>query len=77
VTIVLGVNDDAYDPSRHRIVSNASCTTNCVTPMAKVLQDAFGIERGFMTTVHAYTPTHALLDGPHKTCAGPGPRRST
>jgi glyceraldehyde 3-phosphate dehydrogenase len=66
VTIVLGVNDDAYDPARHRIVSNASCTTNCVTPMAKVLQDAFGIERGFMTTVHAYTPTHALLDGPHK-----------
>jgi glyceraldehyde 3-phosphate dehydrogenase len=66
VTIVLGVNDDAYDPARHRIVSNASCTTNCVTPMAKVLQDAFGIERAFMTTVHAYTPTQALLDGPHK-----------
>ena len=66
VMIVLGVNDDAYDPERHRIVSMASCTTNCVTPMAKVLQDAFGIERGFMTTVHAYTPTQALLDGPHK-----------
>ena len=66
VTIVLGVNDDAYDPERHRVVSMASCTTNCVTPMAKVLQDAFGIERGFMTTVHAYTATQALLDGPHK-----------
>jgi glyceraldehyde 3-phosphate dehydrogenase len=66
VTIVLGVNDDDYDPERHRVVSMASCTTNCVTPMAKVLQDAFGIERGFMTTVHAYTATQALLDGPHK-----------
>lgn len=66
VTIVLGVNEDAYDPRQHRIVSMASCTTNCVTPMAKVLQDAFGIERGLMTTVHAYTPTQALLDGPHK-----------
>jgi glyceraldehyde 3-phosphate dehydrogenase len=66
VMIVLGVNDDAYDPAHHRIVSMASCTTNCVTPMAKVLQDGFGIERGFMTTVHAYTATQALLDGPHK-----------
>jgi glyceraldehyde 3-phosphate dehydrogenase len=66
VTIVLGVNDGAYDAERHQIVSMASCTTNCVTPMAKVLQDAFGIERGFMTTVHAYTATQALLDGPHK-----------
>jgi glyceraldehyde 3-phosphate dehydrogenase len=66
VTIVLGVNDDAYDPEHHQVVSMASCTTNCVTPLAKVLQDRFGIERGFMTTVHAYTPTQALLDGPHK-----------
>jgi glyceraldehyde 3-phosphate dehydrogenase len=66
VMVVLGVNDEAYDPERHRIVSNASCTTNCVTPMAKVLHDAFGIERGFMTTVHAYTATQPLLDGPHK-----------
>jgi glyceraldehyde 3-phosphate dehydrogenase len=66
VMIVLGVNDDAYDPARHRIVSMASCTTNCVTPMAKVLEEGFGIERGFMTTVHAYTATQALLDGPHK-----------
>ncbi len=66
VTIVVGVNDDDYDPKRHRIVSNASCTTNCVTPMAKVLHDAFAIERGFMTTVHAYTPTQPVLDSPHK-----------
>jgi glyceraldehyde 3-phosphate dehydrogenase (phosphorylating) len=66
VMVVLGVNDEAYDPERHRIVSNASCTTNCVTPMAKVLHEAFGIERGFMTTVHAYTATQPLLDGPHK-----------
>jgi glyceraldehyde 3-phosphate dehydrogenase len=63
---VLGVNDDAYDPNRHRIVSNASCTTNCVTPLAKVIHDAFTIERGFMTTVHAYTPTQPVLDAPHK-----------
>jgi glyceraldehyde 3-phosphate dehydrogenase len=66
VTLVLGVNDEAYDPDRHRIVSNASCTTNCVTPLAKVLHDAFGIERGFMTTVHAYTATQRVLDAPHK-----------
>ena len=66
VMVVLGVNDGAFDPTRHRIVSNASCTTNCVTPLAKVLQDAFGIERGFMTTVHAYTASQPLLDGPHK-----------
>jgi glyceraldehyde 3-phosphate dehydrogenase len=66
VTVVLGVNDDAYDPKRHQIVSNASCTTNCVTPLAKVLNDAFTIERGFMTTVHAYTPTQPILDAPDK-----------
>jgi glyceraldehyde 3-phosphate dehydrogenase len=66
VTLVLGVNDDAYDPERHRIVSNASCTTNCVTPLAKVLHDAFAIERGFMTTVHAYTASQPVLDAPHK-----------
>ena len=64
--VVLGVNDDAYDPERHRIVSNASCTTNCVTPLAKVLHDAFEIERGFMTTVHAYTASQPVLDAPHK-----------
>jgi glyceraldehyde 3-phosphate dehydrogenase len=66
VMIVLGVNDDAYDPELHRIVSNASCTTNCVTPLAKVLHDAFAIERGFMTTVHAYTASQPVLDAPHK-----------
>jgi glyceraldehyde 3-phosphate dehydrogenase len=66
VTVVLGVNDDAYDPARHQIVSNASCTTNCVTPLAKVLHEAFTIERGFMTTVHAYTPSQPVLDAPRK-----------
>jgi glyceraldehyde 3-phosphate dehydrogenase len=65
-TIVLGVNDATYDPARHEVVSNASCTTNCVAPMVKVLHDNFGIERGFMTTVHAYTNDQNLLDGPHK-----------
>jgi glyceraldehyde 3-phosphate dehydrogenase len=65
-TLVLGVNDGAYNPDHHVVVSNASCTTNCVTPMAKVLHEAFGIERGFMTTVHAYTATQPVLDMPHK-----------
>jgi glyceraldehyde 3-phosphate dehydrogenase len=62
VTLVLGVNDDTYDPEQHRIVSNASCTTNSVAPMAKVLLDEFGIESGFMTTIHAYTTEQQLLD---------------
>ena len=66
LTIVLGVNDDAYDPAIHHVVSNASCTTNCVAPMAKVLDDAFGIEQAFMTTVHAYTNDQSILDLPHK-----------
>jgi glyceraldehyde 3-phosphate dehydrogenase len=66
VMLVLGVNDDAYDPARHQIVSNASCTTNCVAPLAKVLHDAFTIERGFMTTIHAYTASQPVLDAPHK-----------
>jgi glyceraldehyde 3-phosphate dehydrogenase len=66
ITVVMGVNDSAFDAERHRIVSNASCTTNCVTPMAKVLHDAFGIELGFMTTVHAYTASQRVLDAPHK-----------
>jgi len=66
VTLVLGVNDDAYDPAAHRIISNASCTTNCLAPVAKVLLDGFGIERGFMTTTHAYTNDQAILDMPHK-----------
>ncbi|MCL2734857.1 MAG: type I glyceraldehyde-3-phosphate dehydrogenase [Actinomycetia bacterium] len=65
-TIVLGVNDGAYDPRLHDVISNASCTTNCVAPMAKVLNDAFGVDKGFMTTVHAYTGDQMLLDGPHK-----------
>ncbi len=66
VTLVLGVNDDAYDPEQHSIISNASCTTNCVAPMAKVLHDTFGIERGYMTTIHAYTNDQQVLDLPHK-----------
>ena len=66
LTIVLGVNEGAYDPQRHDVISNASCTTNCVAPMAKVLHDAFGLTQGFMTTIHAYTGDQMLLDGPHK-----------
>jgi len=66
VTLVLGVNDKAYDPSKHKIISNASCTTNCLAPMAKVLHENFGIVRGFMTTVHAYTNDQVILDFPHK-----------
>jgi glyceraldehyde 3-phosphate dehydrogenase len=66
ITLVLGVNDDRFDPDEHSIVSNASCTTNCVAAMAKVLDDAFGIERGFMTTIHAYTNDQQVLDLPHK-----------
>ncbi|MEE9606792.1 MAG: type I glyceraldehyde-3-phosphate dehydrogenase [Myxococcota bacterium] len=65
-TIVLGVNDDTYDPAKHQIVSNASCTTNCLGPVAKVLHDEFGIERGWMTTIHAYTNDQVILDFPHK-----------
>jgi glyceraldehyde 3-phosphate dehydrogenase len=65
VTLVLGVNDDAYDPATHHVISNASCTTNCVAPMAKVLDDTFGIEQGFMTTIHAYTNDQQILDLPH------------
>ena len=66
ITIVMGVNDDKYDPATHHIISNASCTTNCVAPMAKVLVDNFGIVKGLMTTVHAYTQDQMLQDGPHK-----------
>ena len=65
-TFVLGVNDDDYDPAKHHVISNASCTTNCVAPLAKVLQDTFGIVKGFMTTVHAYTNDQVILDFPHK-----------
>jgi glyceraldehyde 3-phosphate dehydrogenase len=66
VTVVLGVNTDDYDPERHRIVSNASCTTNCLAPVAKVLHDEFGIESGWMTTIHAFTNDQVTLDAPHK-----------
>ena len=66
LTVVIGVNHGAYDPARHDVISNASCTTNCVAPMVKVLHDAFGVEQGFMTTVQAYTGDQMLLDGPHK-----------
>ncbi|MBV8065910.1 MAG: type I glyceraldehyde-3-phosphate dehydrogenase [Actinobacteria bacterium] len=65
ITIVLGVNDREYDPERHNIISNASCTTNCVAPLAKVLHEAYTIERGFMTTIHAYTNDQRTLDLPH------------
>jgi glyceraldehyde 3-phosphate dehydrogenase len=66
ITIVMGVNDDRYDPERHHVISNASCTTNCVAPMAKVLADSFGIVRGLMTTIHAYTSDQVLQDFQHK-----------
>ena len=64
-TFVLGVNSDSYDPAKHRVVSNASCTTNCLAPMAKVLNDEFGLQSGWMTTIHAYTSDQLLQDGPH------------
>jgi glyceraldehyde 3-phosphate dehydrogenase len=66
VTIVLGVNEETYDASRHHIVSNASCTTNCLAPVAKVVLDTFGIRRGLMTTIHSFTNDQVILDGPHK-----------
>jgi glyceraldehyde 3-phosphate dehydrogenase len=66
ITIVMGANDHLYDPSQHTIISNASCTTNCLAPLAKVLHDTFGIEKGLMTTIHAYTQDQNLQDGPHK-----------
>jgi glyceraldehyde 3-phosphate dehydrogenase len=66
ITIVMGVNDSQYDPAAHHIISNASCTTNCVAPMAKVMMESFGIVRGLMTTIHAYTNDQVILDFPHK-----------
>jgi glyceraldehyde 3-phosphate dehydrogenase len=66
ITIVLGVNEDKYDPAQHTIISNASCTTNCLAPMVKVIHETFTIERGLMTTIHAYTQDQNLQDGPHK-----------
>jgi glyceraldehyde 3-phosphate dehydrogenase len=65
-TFVVGVNDDTFDPAQHKVVSNASCTTNCFVPMVKVLDDAFGVDRGLMNTIHAYTGDQSLVDGPHK-----------
>jgi glyceraldehyde 3-phosphate dehydrogenase len=66
LTVVMGVNEDKYDPGAHHIVSNASCTTNCLAPVAKVLHENFGIEKGWMTTIHAYTNDQRILDLPHK-----------
>ena len=66
VTIVLGVNDDAYDAKKHNVISNASCTTNCLAPLVKVLNDTFGVEKGSMTTIHSYTNDQNVLDFPHK-----------
>ena len=65
ITLVLGVNEHRYDPDKHNIISNASCTTNCIAPMAKVLNDSFGVEQGLMTTIHAYTNDQRMLDGGH------------
>src|SRR3954471_11421488 len=66
ITVVMGVNHDKYDPGKHQIISNASCTTNCLAPMAKVLHEKFGINKGWMTTIHSYTNDQQLLDLPHK-----------
>ncbi len=66
LTLCMGVNDSAYNPAEHHVISNASCTTNCLAPVAKVLNDSFGIETGFMTTVHAYTKDQVILDAPHE-----------
>jgi glyceraldehyde 3-phosphate dehydrogenase len=66
ITVVVGVNTDKYDPAKHQIISNASCTTNCLAPVAKVLHESFGIKKGWMTTVHSYTNDQQLLDLPHK-----------
>jgi glyceraldehyde 3-phosphate dehydrogenase len=66
VTVVMGVNHESYDPSKHQIVSNASCTTNCLAPLAKVLHESFGIQKGWMTTIHSYTNDQVMLDFPHK-----------
>jgi glyceraldehyde 3-phosphate dehydrogenase len=66
ITVVLGVNDDKYDPAKHQIISNASCTTNCLAPLAKIIHQCFGIKKGWMTTIHSYTNDQQLLDLPHK-----------
>ena len=77
ITIVLGVNEDAYDPASHHIISNASCTTNCLAPAAKVVNDLLGIERGLMNTIHSYTNDQRILDVAHKDPRAPGPRART
>ena len=77
MTVALGVNFDEYDTDSHHVISNASCTTNCLAPVAKVLNDTVGIEHGLMTTIHAYTATSASRTCPTRTCAAPAPRRST
>jgi glyceraldehyde 3-phosphate dehydrogenase len=66
ITVVMGVNNESYDPAKHQIISNASCTTNCLAPVAKVLHERFGIQKGWMTTIHSYTNDQQLLDLPHK-----------
>ncbi|MGA2531747.1 MAG: type I glyceraldehyde-3-phosphate dehydrogenase [Candidatus Aminicenantales bacterium] len=66
ITLVLGVNEKSYDPAKHHVISNASCTTNCLAPVVKVLHDEYGVERGFMTTIHSYTNDQKILDAPHK-----------
>ena len=66
ITIVMGVNEEQYDPANHHVISNASCTTNCLAPFAKVLNEKFGIKRGMMTTIHSYTNDQQILDLPHK-----------
>jgi len=75
LTVVIGINEGAYDPQRHDVISNASCTTNCVAPMVKVLNDTFGVVQGFMTTIHAYTGDQMLIDGPHKDRSAPSRNR--
>jgi glyceraldehyde 3-phosphate dehydrogenase len=77
VTVVMGVNDGDYDPATHHIISNASCTTNCLAPMAKAIDDEFGIVKGLMTTIHAYTQDQNLRTRPTRTCAGRARPRST
>ena len=77
ITLCIGVNDDAYDPAKHHVISNASCTTNCLAPLVAVLHGTFGLERGFMTTTHAYTNDQKILDRRTRTSAEPARRPST
>jgi glyceraldehyde 3-phosphate dehydrogenase len=77
VTVVLGVNEEMYDPDKHHIISNASCTTNCLAPVAKVVNDEFGIEYGLMNTIHSYTNDQRVLDVATRICAGRAPGRTS